>query len=41
MLGQVGRLTLRDSLRCLGLALWDEDARRLVGFARVRTLEAA
>ncbi|MCF4124462.1 fatty acid desaturase [Methylobacterium sp. SyP6R] len=41
MLGQVGRLTLRDSLRCLGLALWDEDARRLVGFSRVRTLEAA
>jgi omega-6 fatty acid desaturase (delta-12 desaturase) len=41
MLGQVGRLTPRDSLRCLGLALWDEDARRLVGFSRVRTLEAA
>jgi omega-6 fatty acid desaturase (delta-12 desaturase) len=36
MLGQVGRLTLRDSLRCLGLALWDEDARRLVGFSRLR-----
>lgn len=28
----VGRLTLRSSLRCLRLALWDEDAERLVGF---------
>ncbi|WP_407530601.1 fatty acid desaturase [Methylobacterium oryzisoli] len=36
-LAQVGRLTLRDSLRCVELALWDEDARKLVGFARVRT----
>jgi omega-6 fatty acid desaturase (delta-12 desaturase) len=40
-LSQVGRLTLRDSLRCLGLALWDEDARKLIGFSRVRTLQAA
>ena len=36
LLGQVGRLTLRESVRCLGLALWDEDARRLVGFPRIR-----
>ncbi|WP_279599210.1 fatty acid desaturase [Methylobacterium sp. J-076] len=41
MLGQVGRLTLRDSLRCLGLALWDEDARKLIGFARLRQLRPA
>lgn len=41
MLGQVGRLTLRDSLRCLGLALLDEDARRLVGFPRLRALRPA
>ncbi|WP_147029387.1 fatty acid desaturase [Methylobacterium oxalidis] len=41
LLGQVGRLTLRDSFRCLGLALWDEDARKLVGFSRLRTLQAA
>jgi omega-6 fatty acid desaturase (delta-12 desaturase) len=26
------RLTLRTSLRCAGLKLWDEDLRRLVGF---------
>ncbi|SFL10818.1 omega-6 fatty acid desaturase (delta-12 desaturase) [Methylorubrum salsuginis] len=38
ILGRVGRLTLRDSLGCLNLALWDEEARKLVGFARVRRL---
>jgi omega-6 fatty acid desaturase (delta-12 desaturase) len=26
------RLTLRQSLRCFRLALWDEEAKRLVGF---------
>jgi omega-6 fatty acid desaturase (delta-12 desaturase) len=31
-LREVSRLTLRDSVRCLRLALWDEDERRLVGF---------
>ena len=37
-LGDVGRLTLWRSLACVRLALWDEDARRLVSFreARVR-----
>jgi omega-6 fatty acid desaturase (delta-12 desaturase) len=30
------RLTLLDSLKCTRLALWDEDARKLVGFSRVR-----
>ena len=28
------RLTLRDSLACARLKLWDEDARRMVGFPR-------
>ncbi|MBB2961410.1 fatty acid desaturase [Methylobacterium sp. R2-1] len=41
ILGRVGRLTLHDSLACLKLALWDEDARKMVGFARLRRLEAA
>ncbi|WP_460005877.1 fatty acid desaturase [Methylorubrum rhodinum] len=41
ILGCVGRLTLRESLGCLNLALWDEDARKLVGFARVRGLKPA
>jgi omega-6 fatty acid desaturase (delta-12 desaturase) len=36
LLGQVGRLTLRESLACVRLALWDEDARKLVGFSQVR-----
>ncbi|MCJ2049802.1 fatty acid desaturase [Methylobacterium sp. J-070] len=33
-LGTVSRLTLRESVRCLRLALWDEDVRRLVEFPR-------
>ena len=31
-LQQVGRITLRQSLRCVRLKLWDEDQRRLVTF---------
>jgi omega-6 fatty acid desaturase (delta-12 desaturase) len=31
----VGRLTLLDSLGCIRLALWDESARRLVGFCDI------
>ena len=41
LLGKVGRLTLRESLRCVTLALWDEDARKLVGFGRLKELRAA
>ncbi|MER2249699.1 fatty acid desaturase [Methylorubrum podarium] len=40
VLGRIGRLSLRDSLRCLGLALWDEEARKMIGFAGVRRLQA-
>lgn len=32
---QAKRVGLRESLRCLSLALWDEEQRRLVGFAGV------
>ena len=32
-LGEVQRLTIRDSLRCVKLKLWDEDRRQLVSFA--------
>ena len=32
------RLTLRESLRCAGLALWDENDRRLISFAEARRL---
>jgi omega-6 fatty acid desaturase (delta-12 desaturase) len=31
-LKSINRLTLRDSIRCARLKLWDEDQRRLVGF---------
>lgn len=41
ILGRVGRLTLRESLGCLNLALWDQEARKLIGFARVRRLQGA
>ena len=33
---EVNHLTLRTSLRCLGLALWDEEAGKLVRFREVR-----
>jgi hypothetical protein len=29
-------LTLRQSLHCFRLALWDEDAKRLIGFRELR-----
>jgi acyl-lipid omega-6 desaturase (Delta-12 desaturase) len=35
-LQDVSRLTLKESVRCLGLALWNEDQRRLVGFREAR-----
>lgn len=35
-LHDVNRLTIRRSLGCLRLKLWDEDARKLVGFRRLR-----
>ncbi|MDR3499173.1 MAG: fatty acid desaturase [Parvibaculum sp.] len=31
-LGEIGRVTLMDSLRCVKLALWDEERQRLVSF---------
>jgi omega-6 fatty acid desaturase (delta-12 desaturase) len=39
-LAHVGRVTLRDSLGCARLALWDETRRRLVSFAEARRLPA-
>jgi omega-6 fatty acid desaturase (delta-12 desaturase) len=40
-LGSVGRLTLKQSLGCIRLVLWDESSRRLVSFRELRTLQAA
>src|SRR5262249_45466931 len=31
-LQSINRLTLRESLKCTRLKLWDEDARRMIGF---------
>ncbi|WP_410482360.1 fatty acid desaturase [Ovoidimarina sediminis] len=39
-LAGAGRLTLRESLGCARLALWDETQRRLVSFAEARQLPA-
>jgi omega-6 fatty acid desaturase (delta-12 desaturase) len=36
-LGNVGRLTLVQSLACVRLALWDEATRRLITFGELRT----
>lgn len=33
----VGHLGLRESLRCFGLVLWDDEAKRLVAFRELRT----
>ena len=38
-LGEVGRLSLIDSLRCVRLTLWDEDRRRMVSFREARALQ--
>jgi omega-6 fatty acid desaturase (delta-12 desaturase) len=39
-LAQLNRLTLRDSVRTVRLALWDEQARRLISFREARALRA-
>jgi len=36
-LEDVSRLTLKESIACLPLALWDEDRQRLVAFSEART----
>jgi acyl-lipid omega-6 desaturase (Delta-12 desaturase) len=37
----IGRLTIWQSLKCVRLALWDEDKKQLVSFASSRQLSAA
>jgi acyl-lipid omega-6 desaturase (Delta-12 desaturase) len=36
-LAGIGRITLRESLRCVRLTLWDETARRLISFRELQT----
>ncbi len=38
-LGDVGRITLFESLRCVRLVLWDEKQKRLVSFDQARRIE--
>lgn len=40
-LRQIGRLTFWDSLNCVRLALWDENARRLISFSENRRNQQA
>jgi hypothetical protein len=40
-LGPIGRLTWRESLWCVRLALWDERQHRLVSFRDARALRDA
>ncbi len=40
-LGTVGRLTVWESLKCVRLVLWDEDARKLISFRELRGMAAA
>jgi len=37
-LAAVGRLTLRESLRCVRMVLWDERRRRLISFREMHIL---
>ena len=36
-IARIGRITLRESLRCVRLTLWDETSRRLISFQELRT----
>jgi omega-6 fatty acid desaturase (delta-12 desaturase) len=36
----VGRITLRQSLQCVRLALWDEGSQRLISFRQLRSAQA-
>lgn len=40
-LRDMGRLTLRQSLQCVRLVLWDEESRRLISFRELGRVEAA
>ncbi|MEO1638323.1 MAG: fatty acid desaturase, partial [Pseudomonadota bacterium] len=40
VLAKTKRITLRQSLRCAHLHLWDEHRRRLLSFAEARALSA-
>ena len=37
-LGEIGRLTLWDSIKCVRLVLWDEQAKKLISFREMRRM---
>jgi acyl-lipid omega-6 desaturase (Delta-12 desaturase) len=40
-LGDIGRLTLWDSFKCVRLALWDESRQKLISFGELRRMGTA
>jgi omega-6 fatty acid desaturase (delta-12 desaturase) len=40
-LGTIGRLTMWDSLKCVRLVLWDENAKKLISFREMRRMQRA
>jgi acyl-lipid omega-6 desaturase (Delta-12 desaturase) len=40
-LAAVGRLTLRQSLKCVRMVLWDERQRRLISFRELHAVTSA
>jgi omega-6 fatty acid desaturase (delta-12 desaturase) len=40
-LGNISRLTIWESIKCVRLVLWDESAKRLISFREMRQLQAA
>jgi omega-6 fatty acid desaturase (delta-12 desaturase) len=37
----IGRLTMWDSLKCVRLVLWDENAKKLISFSEMRRMQRA
>ena len=40
-LGQIGRLTLWESIKCVRLVLWDEHGKQLISFREMRCMQTA
>ena len=40
-LGDIGRLTLWQSIKCVRLVLWDESRKKLISFREMRCMKAS
>jgi omega-6 fatty acid desaturase (delta-12 desaturase) len=40
-LGDIGRLTLWQSIKCVRLVLWDESRKKLISFREMRCMQAS